>query len=337
MIRINQVFASLRYFVARLHHPGDGNREFLRMGMGIESRSRRLSRYWAPHQQHSRDAQVRWIAGLQDPDSLAVLGAGRLFDVAFSALRDSFHPLTLVDADPLCRPAWTAASRNGLPVNTEIRDISGVVEPWRGLVRRDLSTLDRSESSWRTILQRLECLPDGSPGAAYRPATSAVLSVNLLSQIPIVWQDAAEDLLQWHFTRGFVDPRESEWLTALDRPGRWLVEEHLRSLATCRDILVICDLEYAYYWDGPRYLTWKFAPPPLAWDGVWRTVLDCKSRVEPALYGVNLEDPATWSVLLPGHRLCWTDSWLWHLSPFGAGRTREGILHRVGAFALSAT
>lgn len=304
-----------RYLAARLRYRGHGPAagRFLRSGLSLAARSRELADAWAPHYDHCRAAQRRWDATGID---LAILGAGRLADLDASSLAPRFRRALLIDADPASQSHWR---RSGFTeIEPRIGDLTGVIASWAA--RLETSP---PRATWDATLDRIRAIVDPAADSPMPFAADAVLSLNVLSQLPIAWQDMVERYLQRRFGRGPTRRREEEWLAAVDAGGAWIVREHLAALARsrARSILLLTDLDYAEY----RHT----ATPPTHENGEWQAAPGAHVDVFPALYGA---DPA----VIAGFTLAWRESWLWHISPLGRESREYGTVHRVGAFAFTA-
>ncbi len=268
------------------------------MGRGIERRAKKMAAYWDPHLQRSKQAQQRWALATTGRE-VAILGAGRLMDVDIDALGKSFQTLWLIDADPISVTTWRNLQ---VPVRWDLADVSGVQKTWT-------LNMERVTGSWEKFLDAIESLP--CLADCYFPAKAdGVISLNLLSQIPVVWQDILEEILNSKFGHDFVARREQQWLAAFAPKAKWLVEQHLAMLASscAKNILIITDLEYGHYAD-----------------------LIANAEYISALYGVNLVgNPA----LLTSYSLDWAEHWNWHISPLGLESKKQGTVHKVGAFAF---
>lgn len=309
-----------RYLAARLRHLDPVVVSYLNMGLGIETRARRLAPFWAEHLQRTRSAQARW-AGQAHGDWLTVLGAGRLLDFNRSVLLPRFQKVRLVDADPLCAATWKTLPKLADPV---CLDISGCLNSWLGGLRQ-------VNLPWAETLDLLQ--HQEAPAAYCAAGSDAILSLNILSQLQIVWQDGVEAYLKKRFGLRFVDAHEEEWLAALRPAGQTLVERHLAAL-DAKFVLLITDLDYLEY-RGKRFAQDRWNPPPVEWSAGagWKADEGIQCQVSPALEGVVL-DGATFARWLPGCRLVWQDCWLWHIAPLGTETASCGKVHRVGAFAL---
>lgn len=240
---------------------------------------------------------------------LAVLGAGRLADFDRAAFESCFRRWLLVDADPSCQAYWLGL---GVPeVDGRIGDLTGVMDSW-------LARLAHLRGDWPETLAGVRAIA-ASGGQPMAFAADAVLSLNVLSQLPIAWQDAVEAHLKRRFGSRKTRECEEEWLASVDPGGSWIVSQHFDAIArsNARTILLLTDLEYAEYRGGPAP-TWE--------KGAWRAEPGARVDVFPALYGVT---PA-----VSGYRLEWQDTWLWHISPIDRESREYGTVHRVGAFAF---
>lgn len=294
---------------------------YLALGLAIKRRARRLAAFWDPHQLRTKQAQARWEAS---GGTLTVLGAGRLLDFHRDALLPRFDRFRMVDADPLSALAWRSLSK---PVEPVLRDITGCIGDWTKELRR-------FKGGWEETLAFVQRQCD--PVEAYAPAsTDALLSLNLLSQLPVAWQDNVEAHLVRRFGGAFVEERESEWLDAV-RPGnRMLVEQHLAAIERARPerVLIVCDVEYVQYF-GRRYRRGRWEAEPVRWpQGAWEADEGVTCEVTPALEQVDLEGGA-FARWMPSYSLEWSESWLWHIAPMAVECHHCGTIHRVVAFSL---
>jgi hypothetical protein len=315
----------LRYLTARLIHRNLPHvQRYLRMGLGIEARSETLREYWAPHQERTKATQRRWDAsgGL-----LTVLGAGRLLDFDAEAMLGRFDRFRLVDADPLCRAVWD--SRMTKPFEAVFTDVSGCIDEWAARLPRQI---ERGTSLVETLdLIRGFC----DPPPAYHSQSDAVLSLNLLSQLPVGWQDSVESFLLGRFKKTHVERHEEEWLDAVRCGNRALVEQHLAAFERtgAKSILLITDADYVQY-SGRAYSRRHWSPEPVRWseDEGWSADEGVQWEVTPALEGVDVEEAL--HRLAPSYRIDWQDQWMWHISPMAVECRDCGTVHRVKAYAL---
>ncbi len=312
-----------RYLAARWKHPGSAAKQYIRSGLALEMRARAQALFWSDHFSRSRAAQARWAQQCRG-GVLTVLGAGPLLDLNLAALSPRFQSFRFVDANPLLVSGWGRVNK---PVEPVITDITHCLADW-------CTRIQRFRGSWEQTLTMIRDLAE-VPVPAYSVSSDALLSLNIMSQLEIGWQEAVEPLLRKRFGRAFVLAHEQDWLNAI-RPGsQVLIEQHLAALAASQapDVLLICDLDYVEY-TGRLYQRHQPAEPPLRWTGSgWEAEEGISYEVMPALEGVVL-NPETFARWMPGYALTWHESWLWHIAPNGTEGIAFGKLHRVGAFAL---
>jgi hypothetical protein len=264
------------------------NWDFIRMGKGIEARYSRCAPYWEPHLECTR----AFIAEHMRPGGrLAILGAGRLLDVDLKLLLDNFSEIHLFDADPTVTKAWRSESGREFRhrVVPRVVDVTGSLADWsagltapirHGELTAYLDSLQPQKGGWES---------EGFDG---------VISLNLVSQIPIYWRDrvlAAAPNLSEDAERALVRSMarlQSAHINAVRKqPRSWSI--------------IITDTEY-----------YTYTVDRSEWD------------VEGALYG---DVSSELSNDTPRMRKSGADQWLWHLVPQFIESDTEGHIHRVEA------
>ncbi|MFE1599618.1 hypothetical protein [Methylobacterium sp. ID0610] len=175
---------------------------YLRDTISLGSRAGRCRRAWAPHLAATRDTIRAAIAGCAGRGTAVVLGSGYCHDVPLADLAAAFRRVVLVDA----------------------------VHPWATRLRARrhpnvaLLTADLS-GSLDLLLGRAADLGPGLPPVCAAEGTDLVVSVNLLSQLPIL-------------------PGERRGGAAAADLGRRIVGRHLAELAALRArICLVTDVE----------------------------------------------------------------------------------------------
>lgn len=332
--------------------PFGPDRMLVTMGMGIARRARALDRYWHSHLQSSLAAQRQWIGPLAEREGeapLLVLGAGRGLDLALEELQQASSRITLVDGDAESRRFFLQMNRRAVSKGDYLlMEISGVIGAWSKLLRSA-----PADEQWSAMLDRVSQIAvTAPPGASSFLATPQLpldpalrlVSLNTLSQIPLLWQEIVERELCFRFGSTPVKQREEEWLTAVLPSAQALVTQHLSDLLRAsRRILLITDLEYLHYSGVRKFSLGKNEPLPFRInDGEWiateravgpsgvtnRKEVSCE--VMPALFGIEIEKhiPATCTVKK-------LNEWEWHIQPLGYEHRNGGTIHRVGAYSIS--
>lgn len=176
------------------------------------SRARRCAAAWAPHLAATRSVIRAAIDGTETRGTAVVLGSGHLDDVPLDDLAGAFARVVLVDAvHPL--PARRAARVRG-NVTLLTADLSG---------------------SFALLLGRSDGLGAMLPAICAAPETGLVVSVNLLSQLPI---RPVERLEASRRPLGSYAPEDGDAL------GRAIVAGHLAALgALSARICLVTDTE----------------------------------------------------------------------------------------------
>lgn len=354
------------YFFYSWRYPQSASLGFLQMGLAIRRRHKLLNVHWRNHLEQTRKAQQLWTAQTagqdQDPgadERLVVLGAGCLYDLDLAALSRRYSTILLVDGNPLVKSAWRKAKRayaGRTVIDFQINEISGALISWRRELAAALRSAPRNRAAWSSALSAVKNTDTALlkhslalPAAYDKP--SAVISLNILSQIPLLWQDCLEAILVRRFGKRWVNEHQTEWFEAFYPSAKMLVAQHLSSIAQAapNDILLITDLEYAYYTAGREFRAKDYAEPPFVWktgegiqtNGSWQVSQSgtedfaaASCHVLSALYGINLEDLSTASNFFPCYASTALPCWLWHIRPLGTENDKQGIIHRVGAFFL---
>jgi len=269
------------------------NWDFIRMGKGIESRYARCAQFWEPHLRCTKAFVERHII---PGGRIAVLGAGRLFDIDLPQLLAKFSEIHLFDADPSVIGSWRRVAGPAFrkKVIPRIGDVTGSLSEWsaglgpairRGSLARYLDSLQPGSGGWES--ERFD----------------GVISLNVVGQLPIYWRDRVldrADAIGLEENRALVDSMtrlQSAHVAAVrERPMRWSI--------------VITDTEYYTY-----------------------TVDRSEWHVESALHG-TVEGELLRDT--PHMRRCGEDRWLWHLAPQFIESDTEGYIHRVEASAWRA-
>lgn len=289
-------------------------RRFARGGHNLALRYAALTPYWEPHLEATRTAQRGWdVSGKR----LLVLGAGRLLDFSIE-LASRFQEVMLLDADPACGGKWRELGsklKGRVAVDYDLRELTVKYDPWQMHLADRLSRA-APRVRWQAALGTLAHMIEvPSP---HLPHADAVLSLNVLSQLPIGWQEIVEELLTESFGKKFVKEHEQEWMEALLPSGRTIVEDHFTAIAStrCRHALVITDTDYTEYRGVPAYSRASYAPPPAQGEHTtWS-----------ALCNVELE------AMLPGWRRRKVSEWTWHIAPMGLESEPYGTFHNVAAY-----
>ncbi len=318
---------------------------YIRGGRGIARRNRKFAKFWSSHIRACKQQQLRLLSTNSAINNhLVILGAGMLLDVEEDLLGGP--SITLIDANPACLSRWKNLSGYDETIFGEISEVTGVLTSWGDYLHDSLDG-----RTWTEAIKLIAEVPHLTNKKSMPLSTfcnisvnpSVVISLNLLSQIPLAWQDTIEYNLKKHFSKTFIKEHEEEWLTAYLVGARLLVEQHLNSLEkiNSKELLLITDLEIVNYRGDYRYKKNMVSPPPLTWSEVssWQengsyhgNTVTCE--VISALAGITENELLTY---LPSYSQANRDTWIWHIAPQGLEEQNKGTLHRVTALHLQKT
>lgn len=234
---------------------------------------------------------------------MSILGAGRLLDIDHDWLTSSFECIHLVDYDPGCRAVWKKLQNAGgsrCRVNFHHIDVTGVLEHWTEILKHGLKVSDPAGQ----LPGLLAMLMPSGPAAGMLPRTDVIISLNLLSQLPLYWRDRVIQV-----ARGAGILEEDVWRVSevqLEQTMSDLQSAHVSWLKNsgASRTAILTDTEFYYY--DPKISPWQ---------------------VEAAVSAECLEALNRFG----GQRLAAFDCWLWHIAPAGEERAEYGEIHRVEA------
>ena len=289
------MFTWLSYYLDRIRYPHVV--DFISMGLGIEARYRRCARAWEPHLRLTQEFLEAAASDLCPAARIAILGAGRLLDVPIDKLMGMAKEIHLFDADPGCLRRWRALPPERALVVPHIMDLTGTLARWTESLRSDVRM---SAITADAVAESLENLAVDKPPSL--ESYDLVISLNLLSQIPIYWRDRVESIVGPRLTD---NPRVA---TALERTYGQLQTAQLKLLSNsnARRIVLVTDERFFYYRND-------IAP----WQEEQSLYLD--------------------SLLLAGYAVSSSDSWYWHIIPQGIEEADFGSIHAVKALEFRRT
>jgi hypothetical protein len=273
------------------------------MGMGIEAREARFHDAWQPHISACKKFIRESLPRAPQPVSIAIFGAGRLFDIDKDFLAQNYSDIALFDADPSCIRHWKAFKRNKCRSNLVLFNIVDVTCYYDEFCER------LKRGTFNNLNELIEfVVSDGGSALTTQKfgEFDDVVSLNLLGQIPLYFRDR---IFHYAEKRGFVKSPENEQalLKACHTLGSRLQLQHITFLAsvTCSRLAIITDVEFSTYVNDPRELE----PSP----AISKEVLEALK-------------------ILPGLTFTAKNSWQWHLAPRGFENREYGEIHQIAAY-----
>lgn len=343
-------------------------------GKGIAERQGRFAREWQPHLDSCKEMQRRWSEGLSVSarESLLVLGAGRLFDFearllaapGLSAGIRTFNSAAFIDVDSGCLSTWQECKKQfleGAILHFELLELTGRLVAWQQELLSSLERLRQIQPAnrWNEALLEIRRIgrseqTSGESGISpvverlkLRPP-SAVISLNLLSQLPLAWQKTIEENLVRVFGASYTAERENEWLEVYRFGAETILREHAALLCSlgADSILLFSDIDYVHPIDpfkvsSLEVLTWQQDfnqgdPAANLKPGAGRYCMPDGSparqiEVIDALAGSQLLEGGRLGQNFPGYTIADSASWLWHIVPRSGRREPRPEVHRVAA------
>lgn len=317
---------------------------FSEMEQGLRKRRKRFAEPWQEHLRNSQDFQAHCCADAGSDHHCIILGAGGLYDVNLPALSACSKNICFVDASPGWRFEWRRAARKfrSSQFSWFVCDVTGLLSEWDSAFRRRCPRgfLDACQmlSEWHNKYGITSEAPDFGPH-------SLVLSLNMLSQIPLVWQHCVERTLLRRFGLRAVKAQEHMWMQALIPSARALAHLHLQFLSTfgADRIVLITDVEYMHYHlrehnqaaGCPLQLCDERAHDDGShWERAAGIQGDLSAELLNATFGLTLESDGDALQHFPAYRLSTRQTWLWHIVPANTEQHGVGEINRVLALFL---
>ncbi len=211
---------------------------FTAQTQGIKHRSKIYRDAWKSHLENSKQAiRETFLEDLKKGKTLSVLGCGELLDFPsdiFSEFKDQIY---LIDK--------SKEALSKFYKNTIIYDLTGSLDSWSSYLQ-DLKTKDITSflNELKNLPQKLPLLKDPSF------KDELVLSLNLLSQLPVYWQDSVFSIVDQKFSKQLAIDNETEILKALLPSSQELIKSHIHSCCASgrhKKSLIITDTHYLHY------------------------------------------------------------------------------------------
>jgi hypothetical protein len=245
---------------------------YARTSAGISALRAKHRAGWQAHAAENR-AFLLSACEHAEPTTLAILGAGKLYDVPLEHLTERFERVLLVDVDAASLAESTSRVLNGARANVELltAELTGVagflVSALRELFEGSASLSE--DDAYESLLALLYSFRSGAaPSAlaqtlARRPPLAACLSTMLLSQLAV----PLTELIEARFKRRFPTSRrlqEPVFQIALGQLSHRVQHAHWQALLSVGQLAVITSdvSEQPTYW-SPRGAQPATGPLPL--------------------------------------------------------------------------
>ena len=290
--------------------------DLLLSGWSIIYKGRVLKKEWSEHLRRTKQFLTNSLEGGAD---LHVLGAGRLLDFPLKDLLERYQEIHLYDGDLGAVRYFKKLKKNFPKIEPHLAELTGGLSKFR-------SKLDKFDSI-DNLFSHLEFADfvDLSKEINISPE-GQVVSLNLLSQLPLGYRQVFERWILNRCGRKFHKEKEVGWLTEYNQLGQNIIRSHTKLLTgkNPRKVVLISDTEQIFY---PTKLNCLPTPKeiPFSWE------VD-SGQIEPlevtsSICGLDLNPD-----LFPGYKITKKDFWPWNLAK--AQRGQMGIVCRVDALEL---
>lgn len=281
---------------------------------------KRYSRYplWQNHLATTKQCVQQWVNKITQPDELNILGAGSLLDLDLKKVSTNIKKIILTDASSFCVSEWKKQSKKltDIPLFV-IQDITGVLLHWyQCMIQKESENIDE-------YIDFIKRLPISIPPLEnFFISSTNILSLNLLSQLPIYWQDVVFTFLRKKFGSRKVDMHKEYILNAVCQCGIAMINAHFRGILpkkVSQKTLLITDLYYFFdlqirendiSFIGSQilpHISQQAQRPPIEHND--------------ALFGFDLETEI--STLRKGFNFFLSKAWIWEIVPKGTYEEQE--------------
>lgn len=211
---------------------------YLKELIATEARERRCRTVWKPHLDRSKAVIQKAVDVSAGIEKVVVIGAGMLADIPFDLLASKFRCVELVDVCFTMKTRWYAWRHPHIELTT--CDITGVA----------------------TALAQGDLPVPGMPGNVAFADADLVVSVNVLSQLPLVPLQA--------LTKSHPDLDDDTIHTF----AQGIIRHHLAMLDTCRGTVCLVTEVERQFRDGDRLIEtedplWGVMPNRVGDEWVW--------------------------------------------------------------------
>ncbi len=289
--------------------------DLLLNGLKISYRGRSLKKQWSNHLKHTREFLNKSLTG--DAEDLHVFGAGRLLDFPLSEIKEKYQSVFLYDADPGSIKFLKSAARKSSGINVVQVELTGSLGDFqKNLLNSELAKIILVDP--KTMLKKLNISKN-----------SDIISLNLLSQLPLAYRQIFERWIIKSKGMSFYKSNEDTWLKEYLNLGERVVKQHLDllNLSTAKKVLLVSDTEQLFC---PRNL----APTPTpnsdfySWN-ISPAVIQ-PLEVTSSICGVDYRGKE--NEYFPNYKLANREFWKWELDP--VKKNQDGIICRVDAIKL---
>ena len=317
---------SLKMLDLLLYQTSEQTFGFKHQGKGILNRASKYEKAWLPHITNTKKQITSWAENSKSKKEISILGAGHLLDVPLDSIKNNFNQIYLSDANINCVTTWCKFFSSQKNVYHAFYDITATLSHW-------LNHLRDIKADHSVFIKELNSLSIKNKSIFIKAKN--ILSLNLLSQLPIYWQHAASQIFINKYGHKFYLKKEEDLNLALLPSSRLLIKAHLDYLIPNlknESRLIIFDKTF-YFPNNPE-VSFDIVNQDNDWPKIVFNHLSNSSQIiyeQDALCGLSISD---WlKNLSPKIKYKIENNWLWEIVPKGVKEPQE--IHLVSALSLT--
>jgi hypothetical protein len=326
---INDVLARCLYYI-------DPDFGFTSQGRKIRNNANNKRYGWNPHLTKCKKIVSDFIRSDTKNKRLSILGAGSLLDIPIEVFNSHYKVIYLQDANPSCLSEWskfTQTQRLKPRIEPCLLDINGDISVWSKMCHDQIK-----HKSLSGALSFLKNLPETNIKKPAFINAESCISLNILSQLPVYWQDFIFRILSRKFGARVIKNNEEEILLALRKTSNLIIKNHLDDILPKKknhSTLLLTDLKYFYLkknvslsLDNNESREKKISDYSLQVKSETKTV---EVKEQDALFDVVLEAYIEQRLKSRGFTYTIIDSWIWEIRK----EARTNTNHQVIAIAFN--
>lgn len=289
--------------------------DLLLSGWAIAYKGRTLKNEWSEHIQRTKAFLLETLTGGSE---LHVLGAGRLLDFPLLDILDRYQKIHFYDGDSGAVRYLRKSKIGKDKIIIHLIELTGELSKFKSV----LNGIDEIQDIFKTP----EFAKFSSAATPFKlPKDSHIVSLNLLSQLPLAYRQIFERWILKIYGQKFYREEERSWLDEYNYLAVQILRSHLGMLnnSNAEKVVLISDTEQLFY-----PISLSQLPLPKESSFAWEVNSSCSQELEvtSSICGLQLKEFFT------KYQIGQKELWPWHLAP--ATNKAEGIVCRVEAVEL---
>jgi hypothetical protein len=303
---------------------------FKKQGIQIRKNAYLFKNGWDTHLENCKEI-IRKSFPLFNKGSVSVLGSGSLLDFPLEILNNK-NFFYFQDADISSLNSKNKKIIDSLSINSHfcLLDISSYIKNWADIL------INYKNINFNEALEIIEVFGEEKKSITSFIKGSTCISLNILSQLPVYWQDFVFSYLKARFGKNLLVKNEKLILEKLSKSSNLLIKTHLEKILPTKKnytTLLISDIKYLYL---PKNIKPYIEKNNSLFEVKFKEVKankknekTIKIEEQDALFSLDL---FKWNKnLVNNFKIEYLDSWLWNIGQ----NSKHSIYHQVVAVKYS--